>query len=225
MGVFADSIKAALLQKNKRIIDIVKASKGDITPTAMSSFVAGTVPRDPNLIDKLANALGVSPEYMREQAVRDILERALDRYKVSEKAINKSIRESADKRFKLKVYNIEHLRSKLSVTGSPDGEPDMVIDIAKKYGENAYGALFNSSLLKPRILPGEIAILSGSYKRIPSEDPEEYGIVCKGSEIYIGRVMVNPHVVVVETREPHKIYTFAKREIKFYHKVVAIFSP
>lgn len=221
MGIFATVIKKAMDEKNIKQADFRKLSGGRITQSGIGAVMRGVVPRALGAITQIAKVIGEKEENLRIYAVLDIIERETKRYRVKWGDVCKEVAKMYMGTHSLPVYDLDRLKECLSDKGYPAKESESYVEVATDYGPYAYAVKVDSDILAPRVMQGEIAIVS--IKDKGKGITEEYGIVAdKKKRLHVGRIIEHPHYVILETMRPYGISHMERKDIVFLHRVVAI---
>lgn len=219
MGKFADELKKAMTERNVGQTDIEQLADGKITQAGISAiFKKDSLPRL-EAIDLLADILKRPKEKFREYALFDTIERELNRFGKTWKDIMPGALEDTVIKHRIPVYNIEDLKDSLSIKGYPVKKTDFTTSTDLKVSHHAYAVAVNSHILSPRVLRGEIAILS---TRQDKQSIEDYGVIRTKRNLFIGRIIEGRSQITIETKVPYDISRLAKKDILFIHKIILI---
>lgn len=225
MGLLSSEIRKEMAEQKLQQVDFDRLTKGVVTQSTISAIFRGATPTKPNVIDAIAIALKQDPKKYRRLVAKDLIDKKLAELDVS----LEDICEVAERtqRFKLPVYDFKDLPLVLSTKGYPTRNPGKArnsITVPIDYGRYAYGIRVKDNALFPRVLPGEIAIVSQDHKTNPAED---YGILAVSTgagenKIFIGKIREQTKFVIVEIMHPYSTELLKKKEVLFIHKIVAI---
>lgn len=216
--LLSSEIRKAMKEENVKQVDIAKLTKGVVRQSALSSILKGDIPNKPHIIDHIAVALKRDPNEFRRLAAMDIIDQKLRVFGLTRRDIFK--KEKAEKKYNLPVYKKSLLREGLDAKGYPKAKPASYIEIPFFYGTYAYAVAVEDTCLHPRVLPGEIMIISQDYNLNPTED---YGVVCIKNDMFIGVVREHVNFFIIETVSPYKSHQVFKKDVLYIHKCVGIF--
>lgn len=220
MGVFSSELKKAMIEKGIRLSDIPGLTRGRIQISTAQSYLKGHIPKQPAVIDVLADMAGLSRQHLRICALKDKMEEEMQKLEVQRPAFLKSLRLAQASLHQLPVIGMEQLSGFLSSSGYPEGEPVLEIPVAPGvYDDYSYGILIADNFMYPRVMPGEIAVMSPRV-----EGPEsDYALIgTRHHELHFGRTIMHQHYYVVETRYPYTITHIRRADISFFHRNVGV---
>ena len=220
MGLLSKEIIKAMAETGTKQIDFTELTGGVVKQSTIASILRGAVPRKPHVIDIIATALKREPDEFRRLAARDIVDKELRAFRLRMQDISESKGSLAE--YKLPLFRLEALRDFLTRQGYPKGKPVSLITVPVPYGKYAYAIAIRDNSLFPRVLPGEIVIISQEYKL---ESIEDYGIVGYDGRISIGRIREHGPYIIIETFTPYETKMIKKKDVHFAHKVVGIYRP
>ncbi len=218
MGLFADELKRLMDEKGLKQVDSRKIAAIVVTQSTIAAIFRGFVPRNMEVINQIAKVLDVDARTMRILVFSDVVSGEMARYGLQVEDICKEYKVSSIKRHRIPLYNQSELLSAISEKGYPVSEGEY-IDLAIDCGSYAYAVKIETDVFRPRILPGEIAVMRGN---VHFNGGDNFGIVKTLSKLYMGKIMLLENYVVVESLSPYEISHIRKKDVEFMHKVVMI---
>ncbi len=235
MNLLASEVKKALDERNMKAVDAERASKGILNPGAITVIMRGNVPRSKEVLDTLDRIFDRPKGFFRTVAAavfasREIANlgttvRAVASYLIDGKVSSTAKAIPTRETYSIPVFYATDLKSVLDDKGyiKPRIKPAMSVELSTDYGPYAYGVLDVSSYMHPRVLSGEIAILSSMERQSPDQD---FGVVgLKKGQVLIGSILTGPGMLTVTTSNPYSINSYRKKDVRFIHRVVGFHRP
>lgn len=219
MRKFAQEIQRAMLEKNLRQVDIEERSKGKVSSALIFAiFKRGSIPRK-EVIDELSNVLGLPSEELRLLAIRDSVERDLQKLDLKWEDLMGLVREEKEQEHKVPLFSLRELKTSFNEKGIYTKKPAASLKTCHALSPLDYAVKVTTAIISPHVLPGGIAVFSPAYK---SGYPEDYGIVRTKNAVHLGRIIESKTDIYVDTSLPFTTTQIPRREALYIHKLFLV---